>query len=99
MSYDTLSDNQKAGLDYNSQHNNLSLDEYLDRLMANDGDKGFRELTSLNLTSITTKLAAEPTILTDIEAVVDAQVSVIVLDREAKALEAAEMKALAKEKC
>jgi hypothetical protein len=87
MSYDTLTDNQKAGLDFNAVHNNLTLDEYLDRLMANDGDRGFRELTSLNLAGITTKLAAEPSIIADIEAVVDAQVSVIKLNREAVSME------------
>jgi len=61
--------------------------------MANDGDRGMREKVSLQMSGIVGKLAAEPTILADVEAVVDAQVSVIQVAREAKELEAAELAA------
>ena len=89
MSYETLTDNQKAGIDHNASHNGMELDAYLDRLMANDGERGYRELVQAQMAGITTKLVSEPTILAEVEAVVDEKIETIAVAKEAAALEAA----------
>ena len=45
--YDQLTDDQKLGIQYNSNHNNLTLAAYLKRLLENDGDRGYREMSAL----------------------------------------------------
>ena len=90
MSYDTLNDNQKAGLAFNAAHNELIIEHYLDRLMANDGDRGYRELVASQMAGITTKLAAEPSIIADVTELADAKIAILEVAREQAKLEAAE---------
>jgi hypothetical protein len=45
--YDELTKEQQAGIQYNAAHNKLPFAAYLKRLLENDGDRGYREMTAL----------------------------------------------------
>jgi hypothetical protein len=47
MSYETLTDNQKAGIDYNAAHNKKSTQQYIQWRLEQDADRGYAEMQAM----------------------------------------------------
>jgi hypothetical protein len=48
--YNDLTENQKAGIDYNSSHNGFAtVDEYIQMRLVQDADRGYAEMVSLQV--------------------------------------------------
>ena len=47
MSYETLTDNQKAGLAYNAAHNKKSTLQYIQWRLEQDADRGYAEMQAM----------------------------------------------------
>lgn len=88
MSYSELSPNRKLGIQKNAAEFNLTPKAYCQMRLEQDGDRGYRELTQSSMSNLIAKIAAEPSILKDIEAAANAQVEVIEAAREQVKMEA-----------
>ena len=86
MSYNDLTAEQKAGIDYNSNHNGFAtVEEYIQMRLEQDADRGYKEMVALQLSGIISKVTAEPTILPVVEAAADAEIASIEAVRQAEA--------------
>jgi hypothetical protein len=91
MKYEiTLTDEQDTGIAYWAEHNSMIPEAFILKIAAEYADRGIKEAGATKLASITAKLTAEPTILADVEAVVDAKIDVLTVAREQKELEVKE---------
>jgi hypothetical protein len=93
MGYQELTENQKAGIDYNSSHNGFAtVDEYIQMRLVQDADRGYAEMVSLQVAGIIGKMNAEPTIIPAVETKVDEEVAVKVEERRLEEAKLAEVK-------
>ena len=86
MSYNDLTAEQKAGIDYNAAHNGYTVEEYIQMRLVQDADRGYKEMVSLQVAGIISKVTSEPTILPVVEAAADAEIAVLVEARAAQAV-------------
>ena len=91
-----LTDNQVTGLTANATHNGKDIAEYVAWRIQQDADRGYNDYLKSTLASIQEKLLATPSILADVEAVVDVK-KAEVEEAARAALEAAMAEELVKE--